>query len=81
MEGKKLYRSRTDKMVAGVCGGLGKYLGIDPTLIRLIFALLVFFGVGSGILIYLVLMIVVPLEPEADMPVAPPADAPQDEIK
>ncbi len=68
MDAKKLYRSRTDKMVAGVCGGLGKYLSIDPTLIRLIFALLVFFGVGSGLLVYLVLMIVVPLEPEAELP-------------
>jgi len=63
METKKLYRSRTDRMIAGVCGGLGKYLGIDPTLIRLIFALLVFFGVGSGLLVYLILMIVVPEEP------------------
>jgi phage shock protein PspC (stress-responsive transcriptional regulator) len=62
METKKLYRSRTDKMIAGVCGGLGQYLGIDSTLIRLIFALMVVFGVGSGLLVYLVLMIVVPLE-------------------
>lgn len=77
MDSKKLYRSRTDKMVAGVCGGLGKYLSIDPTLIRLIFALLVFFGVGSGLLVYLVLMIVVPLEPEVEFP----ADAPGDETK
>jgi len=49
MEVKKLYRSRDDRMIAGVCGGLGKYLGIDPTLLRLAFALLVVFGVGSGI--------------------------------
>ncbi len=79
MEGKKLYRSRTNKMVAGVCSGLGKYLSIDPTLIRLIFALLVFLGVGSGILVYLVLMIVVPLEPETGMTVEPPADASSDQ--
>jgi phage shock protein PspC (stress-responsive transcriptional regulator) len=51
-------------MIAGVCGGLGKYLGIDPTLIRLVFALLVVFGIGSGILLYLILAIIVPLEPE-----------------
>lgn len=81
MENKKLYRSRTDKMVAGVCGGLGKYLSIDPTLIRLIFALLVFFGVGSGLLVYVVLMIIVPLEPEAGMTVEPPADTWVDEAK
>ncbi len=63
METKKLYRSNTDKMVAGVCGGLGQYFGVDPTLIRLIFALLVVFGVGSGILLYIILAIVMPLEP------------------
>ncbi len=63
METKKLYRSNTDKMIAGVCGGLGQYFGVDPTLIRLIFALLVVFGVGSGILLYLILAIGMPLEP------------------
>ena len=62
MEGKKLYRSKTDKMVAGVCGGLAQYFGMDTTLIRLIFALLVF-GVGSGVLLYIILAIVIPLEP------------------
>ncbi len=76
MESKKLYRSRTDKMIAGVCGGLGKYLSVDPTLVRLIFALLVFLGVGSGLLVYLILMIVVPLEPETGMAVEPPAVEP-----
>lgn len=65
METKKLYRSNTDKMIAGVCGGLGQYFGVDPTLIRLIFALLVVFGVGSGILLYIILAIVMPLEPLA----------------
>ena len=64
METKKLYRSRTDQMIAGVCGGLGEYLGIDPTLIRLAFVLLLLFGIGSGRLVYLVMMLLVPLEPE-----------------
>lgn len=63
METKKLYRSNTDKMIAGVCGGLGNYLGVDSTLIRLVFALLVFFGVGSGLVLYIVLAIVMPQEP------------------
>lgn len=76
MESKKLYRSNTDKMIAGVCGGLARYLGIDPTLIRLVFALLVFFGVGSGLLVYVILMIVMPLEPEGPAtPPEPPSDA------
>ena len=63
MEGKKLYRSNTNKMIAGVCGGLGQYLGMDPTLVRLIFALLVFLGVGSGLVLYIILALIVPLEP------------------
>ena len=63
MEGKKLYRSRTDKMVAGVCGGLAAYFNIDATIIRLIFAALIVFGVGAPLLIYLILVIVMPLEP------------------
>ncbi|MEW6569141.1 MAG: PspC domain-containing protein [Chloroflexota bacterium] len=57
----RLYRSRTDVMVAGVCGGLGKYLGIDSTLVRLFFVLLTL-GSGAGVLIYLLLWLVVPRE-------------------
>lgn len=56
---RRLYRSETDKMIAGVAGGLGDYLGIDSTLIRLLFVLLTVFG-GSGILIYIILWIVIP---------------------
>jgi phage shock protein PspC (stress-responsive transcriptional regulator) len=63
MEGKKLYRSNSDKMLAGVCGGLGQYFGIDSTVVRLIFALLVFFGVGSGVILYIILALIMPLEP------------------
>ena len=63
METKKLYRSKTDKMISGVCGGLAQYFGVDATVVRLVFALLVFFGVGSGVLLYIILAIVMPLEP------------------
>ena len=58
---KRLYRSQSERMLGGVCGGLGAYLGIDPTLIRLVFvaALLLF---GHGLLLYLILWLVVPLE-------------------
>lgn len=59
--GKRLYRSRIDRMVFGVCGGLGSYFDIDPVLIRVIFVLSIFFG-GIGILAYIILAIVVPLE-------------------
>jgi phage shock protein C len=58
---KRLYRSQTDKMLGGVCGGLGKYIGIDPTFIRLFFVLLAL-GNGVGLLLYLVLWVVVPTE-------------------
>ena len=63
MNNKKLYRSRNQKMLAGVCGGLGEFTGIDPTLIRLGFAALALLG-GHGILVYLVMCVIVPPEPE-----------------
>ncbi len=59
---KTLYRSRTNRLVAGVCGGFGEYLEIDPTLIRLLWAFLIFFG-GSGIILYIFAWIIVPEEP------------------
>lgn len=60
---KKLYRSRSDEMIAGVCGGLADYFEIDPTIIRLLFVLLLFAGTG-GFWIYIILWIVMPLQPE-----------------
>ena len=59
---KRLYRSRTDRMIWGVCGGLANYFNIDPTIVRLIAVLLLFFG-GFVILAYIILAIVVPVEP------------------
>lgn len=59
---KKLYRSRNDRMIAGVCGGLGEYFGIDSTLFRLLFVVAAVFG-GSGFIAYLLFMIIVPQEP------------------
>ena len=59
---KKLYRSVTDKMVAGVCGGLAEYFAIDPVIVRLIFVLAVIFG-GSGIFAYIILWIIIPQKP------------------
>ena len=60
---KKLYRSRTDKKIAGVCGGIAEYFGIDATVVRVIFILLLLPGGLPGFLPYLVLWIVVPKEP------------------
>ena len=59
---KKLYRSRKDRMIAGVCGGMAAHFGIDPTWVRLLFILL-FFALGSAMLVYLILWVIVPLEP------------------
>jgi len=59
-EYKQLTRSTTDRMIAGVCAGLGEYLNIDPTVVRLLFVL-GFFVTGPGILIaYLIMAIIVP---------------------
>jgi phage shock protein C len=60
---KRLYRSRDDSVIAGVCGGLGKYLGIDPVLIRIAAVVLIFAG-GAGILLYGIGWIAIPDEPE-----------------
>lgn len=59
---KKLYRSRTERMIAGVCGGLAEYFDIDPTLVRLIAVALTLAG-GSGILAYIIFWFVVPQKP------------------
>jgi len=58
---KKLYRSETNRVLAGVAGGLGEYFVIDPTLIRLLFVLLTVFG-GGGVLVYIILWILIPSE-------------------
>jgi phage shock protein PspC (stress-responsive transcriptional regulator) len=65
VETKKLYRSRSDRMIAGVCAGLGRYLGIDPTVVRLVFVVLALLGVGSGVLLYIIMMFIIPQEPAA----------------
>jgi phage shock protein C len=60
-ETKRLYRTREGRVVAGVCAGIAAYFGIDPTLVRLVFALFTIFG-GAGVLLYLVAWIVIPEE-------------------
>jgi phage shock protein C len=61
---RRLTRSRTDKKIAGVCGGIAKYFGIDPVIPRVIAVVLVLGG-GAGVLAYLICWIVIPMEPEA----------------
>jgi len=61
---KQLYRSRTDRKIAGICGGLADYFQIDPVLVRLIALILAFAG-GTGIFVYLILWVITPEEPTA----------------
>lgn len=56
---KKLYRSKKDRIIAGVCGGIAEYAKVDPTVVRLIWALSVLLG-GFGILAYLIAWIIIP---------------------
>ncbi len=58
---KRLYRSKSDRMIWGVCGGLARYFDVDPTLIRIIAVLSIFIS-GAGIIAYIILAIVVPSE-------------------
>ena len=62
---KKLYRSSSQKMVAGVCGGIAEYFNIDPTIVRIVCALLCFGG-GSGILLYILAAILIPEDTEME---------------
>ena len=59
MNGKKLYRSDENKMLAGVCGGIAEYFGVDPTLIRLAWVVFSLLG-GCGLLAYILAAIIIP---------------------
>ncbi|KTD40014.1 phage shock protein C, PspC [Legionella parisiensis] len=60
---KKLWRSRKDRKIAGVCGGLGAYFGVDPVWMRIIFVIFFLVG-GTALIAYLLLWLIIPLEPE-----------------
>lgn len=60
----RLYRTRRDRIIGGVCGGLGAYFGIDPVIVRLVFVALAIWG-GAGVPIYLILWIIIPPEERA----------------
>lgn len=63
---KRIYRSKTQRMLSGVCGGLAQYLNCDPTIIRLIWALVSLFSTGiPGLIIYVICAVVIPEEPDA----------------
>ena len=77
-EPKRLYRSRNKRMLGGVCGGLGEYLNIDPVVLRVIFVI-VGFLYGASLLIYLIMWILVPEEPQSEAGLAPVQDEPPSE--
>lgn len=70
--GKRLYRSRSNRMVSGVIGGLADYLGLDATLLRILFALLTVAGGFSGVIVYIVASIIIPEEPLGSTAAATP---------
>jgi phage shock protein C len=73
MTSKRLYKSRTERMIDGVCGGVAEYFGVDVTLVRILWVLLTLFG-GTGFILYIVAMIVMPAGPAVvAAPGTPPA--------
>ena len=62
MNGKKLYRSESDRMLCGVCAGIAEYFQIDATLIRLAWVFLCFFGVFPGVVAYIIAAIIIPTQ-------------------
>ena len=66
----KLRRSNTDSVIAGVCGGLGEYFNTDPTIVRLLFVAFALVA-GGGLLLYLILWLLIPQEPTAEIPEVP----------
>ena len=58
---KRLYRSKDQRMIWGICGGIGQYFGVDPTIVRVVWVVSLFFG-GFGLLAYVILRFVIPLE-------------------
>ena len=60
---KKLYRSKKDQKLAGVCSGIAEYLGIDPTLVRLVWALFILCA-GTGVLVYIACALIIPEKPQ-----------------
>ena len=61
---KRLYKSKTNQMLCGVCGGIAEYFGVDPTLVRLLWAFATLF-VGAGIVAYIISAIIIPDQPQA----------------
>lgn len=61
---KRLYRSSRNKIIAGVCGGIGEYSGIDPVIVRLVWVILTLVSFGFGVLAYLIAWMIIPRNPK-----------------
>lgn len=69
MEIKKLYRSNTDKVFAGICGGLAEYFSVDSVILRLAWLLVVVFsGIFPGVIVYIIAIFIIPLKPVTNLP-------------
>ena len=79
---KRLYRSRNERWLVGVCGGIGEYFDLDATVIRVIFVLAAFIF-GGGLWIYLILWIIMPLNPDEFLTVEKPVEVetPPEEVE
>lgn len=66
----KLYRSRTDSKLTGLCGGLAEWFGVDPTIVRVLLVVTAFFSFGTVLLVYLICSVVIPKNPYGIMPPA-----------
>ncbi len=75
---RRLYRCRHDRLIAGVASGLAERFDVDPTIVRLLWVLSIFFG-GLGLLLYPLMWIIVPIEPEEGLAVSAPAGDPTGE--
>jgi len=65
---KKLYRSKDNKIIAGIVGGIAEYFDIDPTILRLAWVALTFFGMGAPVVVYIIGLIIIPQRPGVDAP-------------
>jgi len=61
---KRLYRSRKERMLGGICGGLGEHIDVDPTIIRLVWVVVTLLSLGTGIIVYLIAWIIIPESPD-----------------
>ena len=71
---KHLYRSKKERILGGVCAGLGEHLDVDPTVIRLIWAVVTALSLGTGIIVYIIAWIIIP-EPRQDNGISPPGES------